>query len=222
MRISVNKLGFSLVAFIILLIIISIFGCKATVRESRIVEKDTVNYSTHNNGPIEVKEGVIVSIPNNVTDTSVGITKYKSIKEVYDSQLGIREATGNNDGKEIAKYLKTVGLGEGFPYCAAGVKWCLLEAGYSQAKAINGMALSCDVKSRHVEIENLESGDVGTLYYARLGRIGHALFFDKKINSSTYRSVEFNTNVAGSRDGDGVYRKYRSYNATYSFNRWTK
>ena len=30
------------------------------------------------------------------------------------------------------------------------------------------------------------------------------------------------TNAAGSREGDGVYIKYRSYNSTYSINRWSE
>lgn len=43
------------------------------------------------------------------------------------SQIGVREL-GNNRG-EVAKYLASVGLGEGHPYCAAGVYWCFSEAG---------------------------------------------------------------------------------------------
>ncbi len=42
------------------------------------------------------------------------------------SQVGVREV-GNNRG-EVAKYLASVGLGEGHPYCAAGVYWCFSEA----------------------------------------------------------------------------------------------
>lgn len=142
-----------------------------------------------------------------------------SLKQSYDSQIGVREKSGKNDGVQVEAYLKTVGLEKGYPWCAAFVKWNLLNAGFTQAKAINGMALSCNVKSRWVT-EPI-AGDVFTLYYAKLKRIGHTGFFDKRINSSVYRSVEGNTNEAGSREGDGVYRKYRSYRATYSFNRWT-
>lgn len=42
------------------------------------------------------------------------------------SQVGVREV-GNNRG-EVAKYLASVGLSEGHPYCAAGVYWCFNEA----------------------------------------------------------------------------------------------
>ena len=145
-----------------------------------------------------------------------------TLKQSYDSQIGVREKSGKNDGPAVKMYLSTVGLSEGYPWCAAFVKWNLLNAGYTQAKAINGMALSCHRKDRLISNkDNLEPGDVFTLYYAKLGRIGHTGFFDKRISSSIYRSVEGNTNEAGSREGDGVYAKYRSFRATYSFSRWT-
>lgn len=42
------------------------------------------------------------------------------------TQVRVREV-GNNRG-EVAKYLASVGLDEGHPYCAAGVYWCFSEA----------------------------------------------------------------------------------------------
>ena len=89
------------------------------------------------------------------------------------------------------------------------------------------MALSADrpgyyVYFKGIRIKEPMPGDVFTLYYPKLKRIGHTGFFDKQINSKIYRSVEGNTNAAGSREGDGVYIKYRSYNSTYSINRWSE
>lgn len=43
-------------------------------------------------------------------------------KELALSQVGVQES-GENRG-EVAKYLKSVGLREGYSYCAAGVYWC--------------------------------------------------------------------------------------------------
>lgn len=147
------------------------------------------------------------------------------INEVYNSYVGVKEATGNNDGLEVERFLKNVGLGKGFPWCAAFVKTCLLEAGVTEASRINGMALSCENKSKLVYSARRfagspRQGDVFTLWYANLNRIGHTGFFDRRINSTIYESVEGNTNGAGSREGDGVYRKKRSFNATHSISRW--
>ncbi|HUM50476.1 MAG TPA: hypothetical protein PK431_01630 [Chitinophagales bacterium] len=88
------------------------------------------------------------------------------------------------------------------------------------------MALSADRPGHYVYFKGKRittpiAGDVFTLYFPKLKRIGHTGFFDQEINSKVFRSVEGNTNAAGSREGDGVYIKYRSYNATYSINRWT-
>ncbi len=58
------------------------------------------------------------------------------------------------------------------------------------------------------ELENVE-GMVGGLYYNNLGRLGHVFLIvgEDKNNFYTY---EGNTNVAGSREGDGFYKKVRA------------
>lgn len=171
---------------------------------------------------------VVVAITETVQqkDTqAVTVIKNPSLQEIYSAYIGVREATGNNDGKQVERFLKNVGLGKGFPWCAAYVKTCLLEAGIKSASKINGMALSCENKAYFVyrarsKIEPVRSGDVFTLWYANLKRIGHTGFVDHDVNGTVYESVEGNTNAAGSREGDGVYRKKRSYNATHSVTRW--
>lgn len=163
-----------------------------------------------------------------VKDTVVAIVVPKrTLSQIYLSFVGVRELTGNNDGVEVEMFLKTVGLGKGYAWCAAFVKYCLLEAGIKKAEKINGMALSAVNKTNMVfekskKLKQPKQGDVATLYYTKLGRIGHTLFWHKEINSSIYESVEGNTNDGGGRDGDGVYKRKRSYNATYNISRWTE
>lgn len=162
--------------------------------------------------------------------TGVPTASTPSITEVYMSQVGIGEATGHNDGKDVEKYLKSVGLGKGYAWCAAYVKWC-----YDQAKiktTMDGAAASAHnpknlVLYKHTFNKDPEPGDVFTLWYSQLNRIGHTGFFHKKVNSSVYESYEGNTGAGsaidvGTREGDGVYHKYRSFNATYSISRWKK
>lgn len=151
------------------------------------------------------------------------VDKQTMLVMAYTSQIGVRELTGNNDGVQVQAYLRTVGLGKGYAWCAAYVKWCLIQAGIPNT--LNGMALSAHNKNNLVLYQKrfykpAEPGDVFTLYYTSLKRIGHTGFFHRQINSSIYESVEGNTNEAGSREGDGVYKKKRSYNATYSISRW--
>lgn len=51
---------------------------------------------------------------------------FKSM-EIGLQQVGTLELTNNNDG-DVAKYLNSVGLSEGNPYCAAGQYYCYSEA----------------------------------------------------------------------------------------------
>ena len=48
----------------------------------------------------------------------------EAVKEVYLSQIGVKEATGANDGKAVEKYLSFSGLRKGNPWCASFVAWC--------------------------------------------------------------------------------------------------
>jgi hypothetical protein len=158
------------------------------------------------------------------------LRKTTSISDVYLSQLGVCEATGHNDGREVEKYLRSVGLGKGYAWCAAFVHWCFDSAGIRTS--INGAAASAHnpkdlVWYQRTQLKIPEPGDVFTLWFNAMGRIGHTGFFHKKVNRTVYQSVEGNTGAGGAidvgtREGDGVYKKYRSFNATYSISRWIK
>jgi hypothetical protein len=146
----------------------------------------------------------------------------------YTSQVGVRELSGKNDGKDVEKYLKTVGLGKGYAWCAAYVKWCLMQ-GKVDVRTVTGAAASLYRPEKWIYLkgkykEEPLPGDVFCLYYQSLGRIGHTGFFDGWANKSagTYRSVEGNTNDANSREGDGCYRRIRQIRSTHSVNRWFK
>lgn len=145
------------------------------------------------------------------------------LTQVYLSQVGVREKTGHNDGVQVEAYLKSVGLGKGYAWCAAFVHWCMVQA--KVPNKINGAAASAHNPANAIWLNRKllnepAAGDVFTLWYLKLNRIGHTGFYHRRINSSVYESVEGNTNEAGSREGDGVYKKYRSFNATYSITRW--
>lgn len=146
-----------------------------------------------------------------------------SVDSVYLSQIGVREATGKNDGVQVEKYLKSVNLGKGYAWCAAFVKWCFDQAGIKTT--ITAWSPSAHNSKNVIYYKSKfykepQSGDVFTIYYPSLKRIGHTGFYHKKINDKIYSTVEGNTNSAGSREGDGVYMKYRSFNATNSITRW--
>ena len=69
----------------------------------------------------------------------------KQLLEIAESQIGIRELTGNNDGKEIEAYLKSVNLGKGYAWCVAFVVWCHLQISCDFSIASND-ANRCEIE----------------------------------------------------------------------------
>ena len=61
--------------------------------------------------------------------------------------------------------------------------------------------------------------DVFTLYYSKLGRVGHVGFIVGE-DEEYLTTVEFNTGPGGSREGEGVYKRKRRKDAVHSVNRW--
>lgn len=146
------------------------------------------------------------------------------LTEIYSSQVGVREIpAGSNWGPAVKQYLHSVKINFPAAWCAAFVHWCLDSAGIPNAvtawspTAQNSKNL---IWYHNKFYEDPQPGDVFCLWFPKLRRIAHTGFYDHRINASIYQTVEGNTNEAGSREGDGVYRKYRSFRATYSISRW--
>ncbi|NGF56518.1 CHAP domain-containing protein [Parapedobacter sp. SGR-10] len=56
------------------------------------------------------------------------------ILHIAQNEIGVREATGHNDGKRVEEYLRYTHLGKGHQWCAAFVSWCYGQAGLSQPR----------------------------------------------------------------------------------------
>ena len=146
------------------------------------------------------------------------------IVKTYQSKIGVRELTGRNDGTEVEKYLSYVWLKRGQPWCAAFVSWTFGQNGINQARSggcvqllEQGTAIykpsSPAVSGRGYGAP--QAGDVFFIYFAEKKRVAHTGFVHQwgEIYVTT---VEGNTNEAGSREGDGVYRKRRLKRQIYA------
>lgn len=178
-----------------------------------------------NNLPADIDTVSIVTVIEKNDTTKTILIAEKSIDhrslliDWYNKQIGIREATGKNDGPEIKLWLASVGLKQGNPYCAAFVHYGLNISGVKNN--ISGYSPTAFDRKKAVWFQNKfleepEPGDVFTLYFPSKKRIAHTGFFDHKVNSTIYETVEANTNDQLSREGDGVYRKKRSFKSTYA------
>lgn len=189
------------------------------VRETGIVY-DTISIVT---SKATVKRNIETTRTITVKPT-VKISKGEIVGNVFRSQIGVRELTGHNDGVKVETYLRSTGLGKGNPWCAAFVHWCFERGGVKNG--ITAWSPTSVNKNNIVWFNKKftrgppEQADVFSLYFPHLGRIGHTGFVEKDLGNNMYQTVEGNTNDALSRDGDGVYRKKRSYNATYTISRW--
>lgn len=146
-----------------------------------------------------------------------------AVVAAYSSQIGIRERTGNNDGKEVEQYLASVGLSKGNPWCAAFVYWSFESAGVTGMPR-SGFSPTWFTKnaiySRTLKKADPLPADVFGIWFQSKGRIAHVGFIDAWNSGSYCITVEGNTNEAGSREGDGVYRKRRLKSQIYKIARW--
>ncbi|TDO20307.1 C40 family peptidase [Pedobacter duraquae] len=136
---------------------------------------------------------------------------------IASQQLGVREATGHNDGQAVEAYLGYVGLKKGNPWCAAFVSWVFKQSGYNQPKT----AWSPDLFPARYCVKKVIPGLVFGIYFQELGRIAHC-GLATGIHHDWLASIEGNTNVAGSRAGDGVYRKLRHIKTISKFAEWRR
>lgn len=142
------------------------------------------------------------------------------VVHTYTSEIGVREATGNNDGEAVGKYLQSTELDEGYAWCAAFVNWA------HEANGIEGPPSAAwspswfpDSKTYDPDDRQPEAADVFGIYFKSKGRIAHVGFVDKYKGKMVY-TVEGNTNEAGSREGDGVYRKRRLSRQIHKYANW--
>jgi hypothetical protein len=160
------------------------------------------------------------------------VAKRAVVREIYTAELDVRERSGKNDGDKVEEYLKQVGLKKGEPWCAAFVCWVYDRAGINNPNS--GWAASLFPNERVIWARNRvlklggngykknllpQTGDVFGMWFPEKKRIAHAGFVDSWTGSWLI-TVEGNTNIAGNREGDGVYRKRRLVQSVYRVADW--
>lgn len=125
----------------------------------------------------------------------------EELTELALSQVGVRELTGNNDGKEVERYLHSVGLKKGQPWCAALMAWLHNELGIPNPES----AWSPDWFRSNVVYDRFDKNQVD--FVARKGQVFGLYFVSKKriahvgmiVGQSPqhYETVEGNTSLLG-------------------------
>ncbi|MDR6783329.1 hypothetical protein ABIE26_000183 [Pedobacter africanus] len=163
----------------------------------------------------------IVPERNLLADSSKDLSSLRFLRDdvlrIARAEIGVREASGNNDGKRIEDYLATVGLPKGQPYCAAFISWVFKEAGYALPRT--GWSPALFPNSRLVR--DIVPANLFGIYFPSLKRIAHCGFIDSR-KGDWIATVEANTNPSGDRDGDGVYKRLRHVKTIHSFSDWIR
>lgn len=144
-----------------------------------------------------------------------------SALKIAQSQIGIQELPkGSNAGKDVEKYLKSVGLGKGYSWCMAFVYWCFLEASIQVAakntlKKTGGVLAQWNSIDARYKKQEPQAGDVFIMDFGK-GQ-GHTGFVLKVLPGKKVQTIEGNTNDDGSREGYMVCTRTRDLSAIKGF-----
>lgn len=129
---------------------------------------------------------------------------------------GVCEKPKNsNSGPEVDIYLRSVGLGKGYPWCMAFVYWCVNTAA-KELNLPNPLVKTAGVLKQWNETtlrkltirdKGIKPGDIFIMEFSK-GR-GHTGFVEKVAGGMVY-TIEGNTNDDGSREGYEVARRTRA------------
>ncbi|MBB6237538.1 hypothetical protein HDC90_002160 [Pedobacter sp. AK013] len=140
----------------------------------------------------------------------------EKLLQIAKNEIGVHEVSGHNDGPRVVAYLHYAGAEEGSPWCAAFVSWVFGQAGYAAPRTPWSPALFPQGK----RTAQINPATVFGIYFSHLKRIGHCGLVERQ-QGDWLITIEGNTNIAGSREGDGVYRKRRPLKAIRYFADWT-
>lgn len=143
-----------------------------------------------------------------------------TIINIAQKEIGVREATGNNDGERVEEYLAYTGLGKGYAWCAAFISWCYGQAGLSAPRNPWSPALLPRSKTYcsgsgclgNTTASTIAPADIFGIYSHRARRINHVGLI--KAQQGRYL-VTIEGNVA-----DKVLSKRRHLATVYAIADW--
>jgi len=111
------------------------------------------------------------------------------------AELGVLEEAGENQGQRVGDYLRYVGLGLGYEWCAAFASWCYGQAGFVAPRSAWSPALF--PKTRRYAAPDIRKGrfrsaDLFAIYSGELRRIHHVGLV-KAVNGALITSIEGNS-----------------------------
>ncbi|MBB5441289.1 hypothetical protein HDC92_004996 [Pedobacter sp. AK017] len=131
------------------------------------------------------------------------------------AEVGVKELRGNNDGKRVAEYLAYTGIKVPAPWCASYVSFVFGKAGYAQPRTAWSPAMFPHSRI----VKEPKPADVFGIWFPELKRVAHVGLVEQ-VKGDWCTTLEGNTSVEGSREGQGVYRRVRHKRTIYSYANW--
>ncbi len=131
---------------------------------------------------------------------------------------GVREIGGNNCGPDVEMFQKSIGLEKGDPWCAAFLVFSIIQSaknlGVTPKFQYGGSVYKLWTRNPDLQMAEPTDNCVFLINHglSKLGvHIGHTGFCigRNQDNTETLETMEGNTSVGGSRDGDGAYHRSR-------------
>lgn len=145
-----------------------------------------------------------------------------TLSEVARLDIGQKEKPGNSGfiDQQLEKDMRAVGWAPGWSWCACIVEKWIWKAFPNRIQELKGIFVPSAVQT----FKNLKQAGYSVSMIPTVGSIvfwqhmsggkaewtGHTGVVVEATNSTTFKSVEGNTNANGSRNGDGVYLKDRT------------
>lgn len=142
------------------------------------------------------------------------------IADIAETEIGVREVT-RNQAPAIEKYWTATSYADGManrePWCSAFVAWCvqtarvcdgILRVGRRPDFAAVRQWVPWAVENGGMILrpEKAKRGDIVVFTFSHIGIV-------TGIDAGVLWTVEGNTNEAGMREGDGVYRRRRGHDS---------
>lgn len=137
------------------------------------------------------------------------------ILQIARREIGVREQSGNNDGVRVEAYLACTNLPKGYAWCASFISWIFAQEGFQEPRTAWSPALLPAARLR----KTAAPGQVFGIYFPAKKRIAHVGLIEQ-VKDDWCLTIEGNTNLAGSAEGDGVYRRRRMVKTLYRTADW--
>lgn len=191
---------------------------KLTQKEASLVQVGLKELGFYN-GTTKGKPGpkTKAALESYLSDSSVSAGSIKEkLVSLARKEVGVREVPKNsNRGKRVEEYQAATWLdGTGWAWCAAFISWLCREAGMSDstrpktAGAWDFERWARESKSaatlyKPASKTKIKAGDIIVFTFSHIG------LACEDQSGETVRTIEGNTDAAGSREGGGVYLKTR-------------